>query len=77
MSKSKEKAVKYEYPSRFGSHKSMITKGPDNDGFVVCKDEFGEYVTRVERLDSGLVDPNRCKQSRLGKLFQGKKEKDK
>lgn len=53
----------YQYPSRFGSHKTMVdetaTKKLKDSSFVVCKDEFGLYTTQVERLDSGLADPNR------------------
>lgn len=76
MSKSKEKAIKYAYPSRFGSHSSMVVEDCGAN-HVVCEDEHGKYLTERHRIDSGLTDPNRCNQSRLGKLFQGKKEKDK
>lgn len=76
MSKQQVKTPKYAFPSRFGSHKSMQIKEID-DTYVVCLDEFGEYITDRKNLDSGLTDVSRCAQSRLGKLFQGKKEKDK
>lgn len=72
-----EKTVKYPYPSRYGSHKSMVVKDSDdyNDtDYVVCKDEFGEYITSKNRLDNGLADPNRCASSRLTNLFVRVKE---
>ena len=47
----------YPYPSRYGSHRSMVIS-KDGDK-VVCKDEFGEYETTVGRLDNGLADPRR------------------
>lgn len=76
MSKSKEKAVKYQYPSYFGSHSSMVVEDC-GENHVVCEDEHGKYLTERWRINSGLADPNRCAQHRLNKLFQGKKEKDK
>jgi len=57
MKKSAEKKENYPFPSRYGSHKSMIVKEYDNS--VVCKDEYGEYLTEKKQLDSGLADPNR------------------
>jgi len=48
----------YSYPTRFGSHKSMIVKELEN-GKVVCKDEFGEYTTSFSRCDDGTADPSR------------------
>ena len=71
-------ASKYLYPSRFGSHASMVVREPGEDPSdlqadqVVCKDEYGEYVTLRSRLDNGLADPVRHAQSRLGKLFAGR-----
>ena len=53
----KEKA--YPYKSFFGSSKSMVVKTL-NEIDVVCADEFGEYQTSVDRLDSGGVDWNRA-----------------
>lgn len=48
----------YPYPSRYGSHSSMvISELPDN--MVVCEDEYGTYETTVDRLDNNLADPNR------------------
>ena len=52
---SKEK--KYPYPSRYGSHRSMVIKEEENK--VICKDEYGEYETTVDRLDTGLSDSRR------------------
>jgi len=64
--------VKYPYPSRFGSHKSMVVK-ENEDGTVVCLDEFGEYTTPKNRIDNGSSDPNRYAEKRIGKLFAGAK----
>lgn len=72
MAKKKEEKVKYTFPSRFGSHKSMLVK--DLGEMVECQDEFGTYTTLKSRLDNGLSDPARCSTNRLGKLFSGKKE---
>lgn len=65
---------KYPYPSQYGSHASMVVREND-DGTVVCKDEYGEYVTEKKRLDDGTADPKRYAISRLGKLFGGKAER--
>ena len=55
--------VVYPYPSRYGSHKSMVNEGAtevlDIKSWVVCEDEVGRYVTRTKKLDSGMVDPHR------------------
>jgi len=69
------KELKYPYPSRFGSHASMVMLPCDieesnEQGLVTIQDEFGTYQTFVERLDNGLADPNRYVESRLGKLFE-------
>lgn len=74
MAKNKDKPSKYPYPSRFGSSSSMVVR--EEDGFVYCVDEYGEYKTAKCRLDDGLADPNRTSIHRLGKLFEGKKEKN-
>ena len=64
-----------KYPSPFGSHKSMVvTDNPD--GTVVCEDEFGTYTTDENRLDNGCADPKRYAESRISKLFEGRKEKE-
>ena len=47
----------YPYPSRYGSHRSMVVS--QFGCVVVCKDEFGEYETTKDRLDNGLADPKR------------------
>ena len=64
----------YGYPSRFGSHASMVNEAATTAlrqvGRVVLTDEFGDYETDSNRLDDGTADPNRCKSSRLGKLFE-------
>ena len=52
-----------EYPSTYGSHKSMIDEDNssklEDDSLVICKDNDGFYVTQKFRLDNGLADPNR------------------
>ena len=69
---------KYDYPSVFGSHSSMVdeeeTKKLDDPNLVALKDEFGIYVTERARLDTRLADPNRYPSSRLGKLLSRSKE---
>lgn len=51
--------------SHFGSHKEMVadcevTKNIKlNANEVVCKDDQGYYITTIDRIDSGLADPNR------------------
>ena len=73
----REKETPYNYPSRFGSHASMVDKDRTdklgNPDLVVCKDEFGFYTTYKRRLDSGLADPNRY--DNRGKWDQEKKKK--
>ena len=65
------KKAKYPYPSRFGSHTSMVIGFDDiNPNIVVCEDEFGRYETLRSRLDNGLADQNRYDPSRLGKLYE-------
>lgn len=58
------KAEKYDYPSYYGSHSSMIDKDltaclVDDKKYVALKDEFGSYVTERANLDTGLADPYR------------------
>jgi len=63
----------YKFPSRFGSHSSMVneekTSTLKDTSLVVLEDEFGEYTTERNRLDSGLADPNRYALARIDKLF--------
>lgn len=73
----KKSTTVYPYPSRYGSHKSMV----DNDlsskltepNQVICVDEHGPYTTFINRLDSGLADPKRCNGERLKYEKEGKK----
>ena len=66
----KKEKVKYDFPSRFGTHKSMLVGEPDADGNVTAKDEYGEYRTNMKLVDTGLVDWNRASGKRLeGKLL--------
>lgn len=67
------KQEKYKYPSHFGSHKSMVIE-ENADGTVICEDEFGIYTTTKNRLDDGCADPKRYTESRIHKLFEGRKE---
>ena len=65
MAKQEEKAPKF--PSRFGSHASMIDEdlteklacALENHDEVVLVDDRGPYRTPKTRLDTGLADPNR------------------
>jgi len=50
----------------------MVVK-ENEDGTVVCLDEFGEYTTPKNRIDNGSSDPNRYAEKRIGKLFAGAK----
>jgi hypothetical protein len=63
----------YGYPSRFGSHATMVdelaTAKLESPEHVVCRDEYGQYTTESRRLDDGLADPNRYCVERLTKLF--------
>ena len=64
-----QKKENYLYPSRYGSHKSMIdeekTRELNDDNMVVLQDEHGFYTTDVRRLDNKLADPNRHQGGRL------------
>lgn len=71
----KQTVSNYPYPSRFGSHSSMVLGEADNNGMVPCGDEYGQYLTHYSNIDSGMVDPSRTDSRRLGKLFGGKKDK--
>ena len=61
------KKEKYPYPSRHGSHSSMINEEKTNElealhgnsDRVVLEDEKGFYITEKRRLDTGLADPSR------------------
>lgn len=63
-----EKASIYQYPSRYGSHKSMLdeeeTQKLNDLKRVALRDENGLYITDGWRLDCGLADPNRYRESR-------------
>jgi len=77
MAKHKEKVSSYPYPSRYGTHKSMVLDtqvASNGQTYAKCADEYGEYITPLSNVDSGLSDPNRTSQKRLSKLFSGKKE---
>ncbi len=71
----------YPYPSRFGSHKSMLNVDATgrlqetSPNMCVIIDEYGEYTTNVMNLDNGLADPARYSQSRLDRLFEKSKDR--
>ena len=55
-----------EVPSLYGSHTSMVVASTDEEtGWVLLKDEKGEYQTTRDRLDTGLADPRRYDSSRV------------
>ncbi len=56
------KVEKYPFPSRYGSHSSMVFSRIGKR--VICRDEHGLYYTDPERLDNGLADPNRYNEAR-------------
>lgn len=76
-----EKKVTPKYESNYGSHAKMIneaeTEKLDREGFVVCEDDYGMYVTEKGRLDNGLADPHRNSFSRLDSLCRKTRDKDK
>ena len=74
------KEAKYPFLSRYGSHSDMIDQEKTSElldtNYVVLKDEWGFYKTIRNRLDNGLADETRFKESRLNKLFErSRKEK--
>jgi hypothetical protein len=64
--------------SKFGSHKSMVdraaTAALENPDMVVCRDQFGLYVTKAKALDNGLADHNRFNSSRMARYATADKE---
>jgi len=46
-----------DYPSRYGSHASMVVKNDLSGAWVACKDGRGLYITSELHLDNGLMDP--------------------
>ena len=59
--KAATKSFEHPYPSRYGSHGSMISEWvrPLDSDRVICEDEKGLYVTDRNRLDTGVADPHR------------------
>ena len=59
------KVEDYKYPSKFGSHSSMIDGSLTEEieeffpEWVICQDEKGKYATERKKLDCGLADFNR------------------
>lgn len=53
-----KKTEAYPYPSRHGSHSSMIKDALDNNKFLL-KDEDGYYITESRHIDSGMMCPFR------------------
>lgn len=64
--------------SKFGSHKTMVDKAAttalENPDMVVCRDEYGLYVTKTKALDNGLADYNRFNPSRMARYATPDKE---
>ena len=64
--------------SKFGSHKSMVdraaTAALETPELVVCRDEYGLYVTKAKSLDNGLADYNRFNPSRMSRYATPDKE---
>ena len=64
-----KKPEAYKYPTRYGSHSSMIdeekTGELNQDNKVVLEDEHGFYVTHTNMIDTGLADPKRYDSNRL------------
>ena len=69
--KSKKEKLVLSFPSKFGTHASMVVEVEGNEeaaaflgdrtlaeGEVLCKDE-NFYVTTTAKVDSGLADPAR------------------
>lgn len=69
----------YPYPSRFSSHASMVddeaTALMNDENHIVCKDEYGSYITLRERLDSGIADPNRYTAARFSDFLKKEKKR--
>ena len=55
--KASSKEKEYPYPSRYGSHKSMVVDENVGEAWVACEDEKGLYATSRHHLDNGLTDP--------------------
>ena len=57
----KNKTFDNPFPSRYGSHASMVSEWvrPLDTSLVICEDEKGLYVTDKNRLDSGIADSRR------------------
>ena len=65
----KQKVEKYQTPSEYGSHASMVEEGTEaEDGWIVLRDEKGLYSTSVDRLDTGLADPRRYNSNRVAEV---------
>ena len=78
MKNYKQDKNKYPYPSRFGSHASMInheeTAKLNNLNYVVCTDEFGDYITLISSLDNGLADVMRHNRKSVWEKMSNRKE---
>ena len=75
--KNKVKDVPYTlFPSPYGSHASMVdealTAELADPKKVVCRDEYGTYVTDRSYLDCGLADPYRNDCGRFEELCRNK-----
>lgn len=61
----------YPFPSHYGSHSSMVV-GPVSvrtetgwEEWLLLRDEYGEYLTTQDRIDTGLADPRRYEGERM------------
>jgi hypothetical protein len=65
----KKEAPKFKYPSQHGSHKTMVdeakTEALGNPNKCVCVDQYGDYITDINRLDNGEIDWNRANGERV------------
>lgn len=80
MSKKQAVSVKqanYPYPSWMGSHSSMVVKEETerlhDEDLVVCRDEFGLYVTERKNLDNGMADSYRNMDPQWREKFNNEK----
>jgi hypothetical protein len=69
--RSRDTSKGWTTPSRFGSHSSMVVDPNEVPAWkknmnaklakdeVMCEDDDHYYITKKNRIDSGMADPNR------------------
>jgi|TARA_R110000737_G_scaffold185814_1_gene208981 hypothetical protein len=69
--KKRDRTNSWTTQSRFGSHSSMVVEPNEIDQWnknmnvrlekdeVLCEDDEHYYITKKNRLDTGMADPNR------------------